>query len=68
MMTPTHGMGMAPAAVGARGAGAAAFGGVGRGRGRVSAAWLQDPMHTILEQEKERKREMKLLKNREAAR
>merc|ERR1719334_1260030 len=67
-MTPTHGMGLAPVAVGARGAGAAAFGGVGRGRGRVSAAWLQDPMNTILEEEKERKREQKLQKNRDAAR
>ena len=69
VMTPTHGIPPRPGAGGPpSGMG---FGGAGnvRGRGRMpSAAWLQDPMHTILEEEKERKREMKLLKNREAAR
>jgi len=68
MMTPTHGIGMAPppGVRGPVGAGAAFPGGAARGRGR--APWMQDPMHSILEEERERKREMKLLKNREAAR
>jgi len=69
MLTPTHGMALPPRVAAFGGAAAAA----GRGRGRsaaaaAAAAWLQDPMHNILEEEKERKREMKLLKNREAAR
>jgi len=69
MMTPTHGMGLAPPPPGRGPAGAGvAFAGPANARVRGRAAWMQDPMHSILEEEKERKREMKLLKNREAAR
>ena len=74
IMTPTHGMGMpsgaaAPGRGGAVAAAAVSAFGPGRGRGRVpGAAYFHDPMHSIMEEEKERKREMKLLKNREAAR
>lgn len=67
MMTPTHGMGMAPPrGPPVPGGPFAAAAAQARARGRPT--WMQDPMHSILEEEKERKREMKLLKNREAAR
>jgi hypothetical protein len=65
MMTPTHGLGMPRRA-------AAGFGGASRSRtnNRTSNMnpWLQDPLHDVIQEERERKREMKLLKNREAAR
>lgn len=67
MMTPTHEIGLAPLPPpSARGPGAAFAGAAANARGR--APWMQDPMQGILEEERERKREMKLLKNREAAR
>jgi len=66
MMTPTHGIGMAPPA--ARGPPPTVGGFPPTARARGRAPWMQDPMQSILEEEKERKREMKLLKNREAAR
>jgi len=69
VMTPTHGIPPRPGAGGPPSAMGFGVAGNPRGRGRMaSGGWLQDPMHSILEEEKERKREMKLLKNREAAR
>jgi len=73
LMTPTHGMGVAPhaaasnAALAGRPGSSAGFPPRG-GQNRAPMYLNQDPMQHMLEEERERKREQKLQKNRDAAR